>query len=39
MAQSEAEAFAPEIFSYEAFNGHNGAGLTGTLKALQSLSA
>ncbi len=30
--------FAPEIFSYEAFNGHNGDGLTGALKALQKLA-
>ena len=38
MAQSEAEAFAPEIFRFEAFNNHDGAGLTGALKALQKLT-
>jgi hypothetical protein len=35
---TDAEMFTPEIFSYEAFNGRNGAGLTGALKALQKLS-
>jgi hypothetical protein len=34
---TDAEMFTPEIFSYEAFNGRNGAGLTGALKALQKL--
>ena len=37
MDQSEAADFAPEIFRYEAFNGHHGAGLTGALRALQKL--
>jgi hypothetical protein len=37
MMATDAEAFTPEIFSYEAFNGRNGAGLTGALKALQKL--
>ncbi len=31
------ERFDPELFRYEAFNGHDGAGLTGALKALQKL--
>jgi hypothetical protein len=34
---TDAEMFTPEIFRYEAFNGSNGAGLTGALKALQKL--
>jgi hypothetical protein len=31
------ERFDPELFRYEAFNGHDGAGLTGALKTLQKL--
>jgi hypothetical protein len=34
---TDAEMFTPEIFRYEAFNGHDGDGLTGALKALQKL--
>ena len=30
--------FEPEIFRYEAFNGHHGDGLTGALKALGKLT-
>jgi hypothetical protein len=36
---TDAEVFAPEIFSYEAFNGRNGAGLTGALRRARNLSA